>query len=203
MQMDGLKIFPEFLDREAQIALVADLRKLVRRCPFYTPVMPGNGKPMSVRMTNLGDIGWVADRSGYRYQQNHPQTGNRWPAIPEQLINLWRELSDYPHLPEACLVNHYTGNARMGLHQDADEHDFNAPVISISLGDSAVFRIGGTSRRDRTRSFRLHSGDVLVMGSTARMRFHGIDRIVAGSSALLSGGGRLNLTLRRVNLPTS
>ncbi len=183
------------------MALVSVLRELVAGSPFYTPHMPRSGNPMSVQMTNLGKLGWVADKTGYRYQTHHPETGAPWPVIPAQLLDLWKTLAHYPHPPEACLVNHYTGKARMGLHQDRDEMDFDAPVVSISLGDTAVFRIGGRTRNDPTRSFRLQSGDVLVMGGPARMSFHGVDRVLPATSTLLNGGGRLNLTLRRVNLP--
>jgi len=183
------------------VALVSLLRDLVATCPFYTPCMPRSGKPMSVQMTNLGKLGWVADKTGYRYQARHPETGAPWPAIPPQLLDVWQTLAHYPHPPEACLVNHYTGKARMGLHQDADEMNFDAPVVSVSLGDTAVFRVGGSARNDPTRSFRLQSGDVLVMGGPARMNFHGVDRVLPATSTLLNGGGRLNLTLRRVNLP--
>ena len=156
---------------------------------------------MSVRMTNLGKLGWVSDKTGYRYQPHHPETTRPWPAIPEKLFELWEILAQYPHPPEACLVNYYTGRARMGLHQDKDEVNLDAPVLSVSLGDSAVFRMGGNSRKDPTRSIKLHSGDVLVMGGNARMNFHGVDRILPATSTLLDGGGRLNLTLRRVNMP--
>jgi alkylated DNA repair protein (DNA oxidative demethylase) len=201
MQIDGLQIFPGYLDRNAQMALISDLRVLVAESPFYTPAMPGSGKPMSVRMTNFGQLGWVTDKTGYRYQPCHPETGKPWPAIPAPLHELWEKLARYPHPPEACLVNHYTGTARMGLHQDKDEIDFDAPVLSVSLGDTAIFRIGGSARKDPTRSFRLQSGDVLVMGGPARMNFHGVDRVIPATSTLLNGGGRLNLTLRRVNLP--
>lgn len=183
------------------MALISDLRVLVAECPLYTPAMPGSGKPMSVRMTNFGQLGWVTDKAGYRYQPCHPETGKSWPAIPAQLQELWENLARYPHPPEACLVNYYTGKARMGLHQDKDEIDFDAPVLSVSLGDTAVFRIGGNARKDPTRSIKLCSGDVLVMGGSARMNFHGVDRVIPATSTLLSGGGRLNLTLRRVSLP--
>lgn len=201
MQIDGFKIYPGYLDRDAQTALISTLREQIAGCPFYTPAMPRSGKPMSVRMTNFGQLGWVADKAGYRYQPCHPETGRPWPVIPAQLLELWETLAYYPHPPEACLVNHYTGKARMGLHQDKDEVDFDAPVLSVSLGDTAVFRIGGSARKDPTRSFKLQSGDVLVMGGPARMNFHGVDRVIPATSTLLNGGGRLNLTLRRVNLP--
>ena len=139
--------------------------------------------------------------TGYRYQPAHPETGRPWPPMPEIVLDAWATLSGYPHPPEACLVNYYAPGARMGLHQDRDEADFSAPVVSLSLGDEALFRVGGTRRNDPTRSFRLRSGDAVVLGGDARLAFHGIDRVIAGTSTLLSEGGRLNLTLRRVTKP--
>jgi alkylated DNA repair protein (DNA oxidative demethylase) len=196
----GLALHPGLLDRTAQEALVATLRPLVARAPLFTPRTPATDRPLSVRMTNLGTLGWVSDAGGYRYQAHHPKTGKPWPAIPRSLLDLWERLAAYPAAPEACLVNLYRDGARMGLHVDADEDDRAAPVLSISLGDDALFRIGGPSRRDPTRSLWLRSGDVLVLGGQARSCFHGVDRIRGGSSTLLEGGGRLNLTLRRVTL---
>jgi alkylated DNA repair protein (DNA oxidative demethylase) len=197
----GLKYHPGFLDKNAQIALVDALRGAVAEAPLFTPVMPKTGRPFSVRMTNLGSLGWVSDRAGYRYQPIHPETGKPWPAIPEMVFDVWRAVADYPHLPEACLVNHYREGAKMGLHQDRDEEDFAAPVVSISLGNTAAFRIGGTERGGKTETIKLQSGDVLVMGGAARLRYHGIDRVLSGTSTLLKDGGRINLTLRRVRKP--
>lgn len=201
MQSDGLKHLPEHLDRQAQTAILEILRACISDAPLYTPVMPRSGRPFSVRMTNLGVLGWVSDKNGYRYQGHHPVTGRPWPEIPEPIMNIWQEVSGYPHEPEACLVNFYMGSARMGLHRDEDEIDMNAPVVSVSLGDSAVFRIGGTERKDKTSSIKVHSGDVIVMGGPARMIYHGIDRTLPGTSTLLKDGGRINLTLRRVTAP--
>jgi alkylated DNA repair protein (DNA oxidative demethylase) len=163
--------------------------------------MPRSGHPFSVEMTNCGPLGWVSDAQGYRYQVWHPQTGRPWPAIPDRVLRAWIELGAYPHPPEACLVNFYDANAKLGQHQDRDEEDFFAPVVSLSLGDSCVFRYGGTSRRDPTQKLTLHSGDAIVLGGPARLAFHGVDRILSGSSRLLPGGGRINLTLRRVTRP--
>lgn len=185
----------------AQRELVEALRVAVGAAPLFAPVMPRTGRPFTVRMTNLGCLGWVSDRAGYRYQPTHPETGRPWPAIPELLLDLWRAVSGYPHAPEACLVNFYNGGARMGLHRDADEEDFAAPVLSVSLGDMAVFRIGGPERGGRTETLKLSSGDVLVMGGAARLCYHGIDRVLPGTSSLLKDGGRINLTLRRVTRP--
>lgn len=197
----GVVHWPGRLDAEAQAALVEELRAAARQAPFYTPRMPKTGKPFSVRMTNCGPLGWVSDENGYRYQPAHPETGEPWPTMPPVLLDLWRTLSGYPHDPEACLVNYYGGGTRMGLHQDRDEQEFEAPVLSVSLGDTAVFRLGGTQRNEPTRSFRLASGDVLLFGGPARLAFHGVDRVLAGSSSLLPQGGRINLTLRRVTRP--
>jgi alkylated DNA repair protein (DNA oxidative demethylase) len=197
----GLKYLPGFLSREAQDALTVLLRAAVTDAPFFTPVMPRTGRPFTVRMTNLGSLGWVSDRSGYRYQPTHPETGRPWPPIPEVVLDIWRNVSGYPHDPQACLVNHYREGARMGLHRDADEEDFSAPVVSISLGDTAVFRIGGAERGGRTETLKLSSGDVLVMGGQSRLCRHGIDRVLTGTSTLLKDGGRINLTLRRVTRP--
>jgi alkylated DNA repair protein (DNA oxidative demethylase) len=143
----------------------------------------------------------VTDEGGYRYQPIHPDSGDPWPPIPEILLDAWRELAGYAHPPEACLVNAYGPAAKMGLHQDRDEHDFNAPVVSLSLGDTCLFRIGGLKRSDPTRSVRLASGDAVVLGGEARLAFHGVDRIMPGTSTLLPEGGRINLTMRRVTRP--
>ena len=198
----GLRLYPGHLSRDIQMDLVAALRAAVREAPLFTPLMPRTGQPFSVRMTNLGPLGWVSDREkGYRYQPMHPVTGQPWPAIPAALLALWAEVADYPHPPEACLVNFYRDDARMGLHQDRDEADFSAPVVSVSLGESCRFRVGGPQRSDRTRSFELQSGDVLVIGGASRLAFHGVDRLLPGTSTLLTDGGRINLTMRRVTLP--
>ncbi|MGL4728576.1 MAG: alpha-ketoglutarate-dependent dioxygenase AlkB family protein [Bosea sp. (in: a-proteobacteria)] len=197
----GVIHWPGRLDRAAQEALRDDLREVAKAAPFFTPRMPKTAKPFSVRMTNCGPLGWVSDVTGYRYQAAHPETGQAWPAMPPILHALWHEHAGYAHLPEACLVNFYETAARMGLHQDRDEQDFDAPVLSVSLGDTALFRIGGTTRGGQTRSVKLSSGDVLLFGGPARLAFHGIDRVMPGTSTLLPQGGRLNLTLRRVTKP--
>ncbi len=197
----GLVHTPDYLDRAAQEALVEELRAIVASAPLYTPRMPKSNQPFSVRMTNCGDLGWVSDITGYRYQPLHPETGKPWPAIPAVLLKAWDELGKYPHPPQACLVNFYAEGTRMGLHQDRDEADFAAPVVSLSLGDTCLFRIGGTTRKDPTKSFRLKSGDGMILSEEARLAFHGVDRIMSGSSTLLPNGGRINLTLRRVTKP--
>lgn len=197
----GFRVLLEYLNPKRQAALVAALRDVVVQAPFFDPVMPVTGKPFSVRMTNCGKLGWVSDRAGYRYQPDHPVTGRPWPPMPECLLELWDEVADYAAPPESALINLYRGKARMGLHTDDTEQDFAAPVVSVSLGDTAVFRIGNETRGGPTRSLRLASGAVVVMGGAARRRYHGVDRILPGSSALLPGGGRLNVTLRRVTVP--
>lgn len=194
----GIRHIPGHLDRDEQQSLLEEIRAVVRQAPLYRPEMPRTGKPFSVRMTNCGDLGWVADRSGYRYQDRHPVTGTAWPPIPERLLKLWDDLTGYPAPPQACLVNFYDPSARMGLHQDRDESDLSAPVLSISLGDACLFRIGGSERGQPTRSFRLESGDVVILGGESRLAFHGVDRIYPTTSTLLKDGGRINLTLRRV-----
>ena len=194
----GLELRPGYLDREAQEALLAAVRDAIEQAPLYTPTMPRTGQPFSVRMTNCGPLGWVSDAGGYRYQPMHPETGRPWPAIPALAMQAWRDLAGYAEPPEACLINVYAPTARMGLHQDRDEQDFAAPVVSLSLGDTCLFRVGGIRRGDPTRSFRLGSGDAVVLGGEARLAFHGVDRIMPGTSTLLPEGSRINLTLRRV-----
>lgn len=196
-----MQLHPSYLSPDRQAALLSALRDILAEAPLFQPRMPRTGKPLSVRMTNCGPLGWVADEAGYRYQAHHPETGRVWPAMPAIVAEAWAALSGYPHPPEACLINYYEEKARMGLHQDRDEADFDAPVVSLSLGDTAVFRIGGTTRRGPTRSFRLASGDAMTLEGEDRLAYHGVDRIIAGSSRLLAEGGRFNLTMRRVTKP--
>lgn len=196
----GIRHIPGYLDRERQEAVLAEIRAVVAEAPLFVPTMPKTGKPMSVRMTNCGPLGWVTDKErGYRYQPTHPATGKPWPAMPGILMDIWSELSGYAQEPEACLVNYYTDDAKMGLHQDRDEKDFSAPVLSLSLGNACLFRVGGKNRNDRTVSFRLESGDAVIIGGEGRLNFHGVDRIYPDTSGLLRNGGRINLTMRRVN----
>lgn len=197
----GLVYHPDYLDRAAQERLLQSLRAITRAAPLFSPRMPRTGKPFSVRMTNCGRLGWVSDIDGYRYQPFHPETEEPWPEMPEQVRQAWDSLSGYPHPPDACLINFYEPAARMGLHQDKDEEELGAPVVSLSLGETALFRYGGLDRRDPTRSIRLKSGDAIVFGGAARLIYHGIDRLIPGTSDLLPQGGRLNLTLRKVERP--
>lgn len=206
VHLDGFAHFPAWLPAARQRKLLTRICSVIDAAPLFTPAMPRTGKPFSVKMTNCGAQGWLSDKKGgYRYQAVHPETGEPWPDIPEMLLDLWAELSGYPSPPQACLINYYAPGARMGLHRDEDEEDFSVPVLSVSLGDTARFRIGGLARRDPARSFDLASGDVVVLGGEARLAYHGVDRIKAGTSDLLLGsfpeGGRINLTLRRVTKP--
>lgn len=193
--MEGFRFWPGALSASEQADLLARVLAAAEDAPFYRPVTPG-GRPFSVEMTGMGPLGWVSDRAGYRYQPTHPVTGAPWPAIPERLTDLWRDLTGWPEPPDACLVNRYRDGARMGMHQDLDEVDHGAPVLSVSLGDTAVFRIGAAGGGP-TRTVRLASGDVCALTGPARLARHGIDRVIAGSSTLTPGGGRINLTLRR------
>jgi len=193
--MEGFRFWPGALSASEQADLLARVLAAAEDAPFYRPVTPG-GRPFSVEMTGMGPLGWVSDRAGYRYQPTHPVTGAPWPPIPERLTDLWRALTGWPEPPDACLVNRYREGARMGMHQDLDEVDHGAPVLSVSLGDTAVFRIGAAGGGP-TRTVRLASGDICALTGPARLARHGIDRVIAGSSTLTPGGGRINLTLRR------
>jgi alkylated DNA repair protein (DNA oxidative demethylase) len=193
----GFAYWPGLLDGAAQAAMVGDLRAVVAAAPLLSPVTPG-GRAMSVRMTAAGRAGWITDRRGYRYEPRHP-SGRDWPPIPASVLAVWRQVTGLARDPDCCLVNFYGEGAKMGLHQDKDEGDFTFPVVSISLGDEALFRMGGVERKDGTESVWLRSGDVVVMGGAARLAWHGIDRLRFGSSRLLAGGGRINLTLRVVD----
>jgi alkylated DNA repair protein (DNA oxidative demethylase) len=185
-----------YLDRAAQESLVADLRAVLAQAPLVQPVTP-RGRPMSVRMSAAGRYGWITDRKGYRYAETHPD-GQPWPPIPPSVRAIWDAVSGSDREPECCLINWYGEGARMGLHQDRDEADFGQPVVSVSLGDEGLFRMGNVERGGKTESVWLQSGDVVVMGGEARLRHHGVDRIRFGSSTLLPKGGRINLTLRVV-----
>jgi DNA oxidative demethylase len=190
---------PQALDAASQAGLRDAILQVLADAPLFQPAMPRTGKPFSVRMSNCGPLGWVSDKTGgYRYQATHPETGRPWPAMPEALLALWRDVARCPAPPEACLINLYDGKAKMGAHQDRDEADFTAPVLSVSLGDDAVFHVGGLKRTDPKVRVTLRSGDVLVLEGESRLAFHGIDRVLPDTSLLLPQGGRINLTLRRV-----
>lgn len=196
LSVRGFKIYESLLDKVRQQVVVDALRDVVAKAPLFQPVTP-QGKRMSVRMTSAGQYGWYADRDGYRYVACHPD-GPAWPAIPQAVLDIWREVAECARLPECCLINHYDAGARMGLHQDRDEADLSFPVVSVSLGDDALFRIGNKTRGGSTQALWLRSGDVVVMGGDARLNYHGVDRINPGTSTLLNRPGRVNLTLRVV-----
>jgi alkylated DNA repair protein (DNA oxidative demethylase) len=179
--------------------LIADLRDIVEQAPFRHMVTPG-GHPMSVAMTNCGSTGWVTDRTGYRYDANDPETGKPWPAMPTAFRELARQAAEAAGFggfsPDACLVNRYLPGAKMSLHQDKDEGDFGAPIVSVSLGLPAIFLFGGLKRSDKPRRFRLEHGDVAVWGGPARLTYHGVAPLADGEHALI-GRQRINLTFRK------
>lgn len=196
VDVGGIVVHQEHLSTAEQADLIDQVRRVVRAAPLYRPETPA-GRKMSVRMTSAGMFGWISDRSGYRYDRQHPG-GQDWPPMPSIALEVWRAVSGVPCDPQSCLINFYDADAKMGMHQDRDEGDFDMPVVSVSLGDEALFRVGGPQRGGKTQSIWLKSGDVAVMGGAARLNFHGIDRVRAGSSSLLPNGGRINLTMRVV-----
>jgi DNA oxidative demethylase len=185
--------------RPFEADLIADLRAIAAQAPFRHMVTPG-GHQMSVAMTNSGPIGWVTDRSGYRYDANDPETGKPWPAMPPSFRGLARQAAAAAgfegFLPDACLINRYQPGAKMGLHQDKDEGDLDAPIVSVSLGLPAIFLFGGLKRSDKSRRFRLEHGDVAVWGGAMRLAYHGVAPLADGEHALL-GRQRINLTFRK------
>jgi DNA oxidative demethylase len=179
--------------------LIADLRDIVEQAPFRHMVTPG-GYQMSVAMTNCGSVGWVTDRSGYRYDADDPETRRPWPAMPPSFRELAEQAANHGGFggfsPDACLINRYQPGARMSLHQDRDEYDFGAPIVSVSLGLPAIFLFGGLKRSDKARRFRLEHGDIVVWGGPARLAFHGVAALADGEHALM-GRQRINLTFRK------
>lgn len=192
----GFTLHDAYLDRAAQVALLEDIRTVAKAAPLIRPVTPW-GKPMSVAMTSAGRVGWVTGKGGYRYEAEQPRGGD-WPTIPATALAIWRDVSGWDGDPDCLLVNFYREGAKMGMHRDADENEWAAPVVSVSLGDPARFRMGGLNRKDPTEAVELNSGDVLMMGGPARLAYHGVDRIRFGVSPLLKEGGRINLTMRVV-----
>ena len=198
----GFRVLRNYLDLATQRHVLDALRNVIEVAPLMRFVTAW-GKPMSVRMTSAGRLGWVIDRGRYRYSTIHPETGEPWPPIPEPVLEIWRSVSGWPTDPDCCLTNWYGKDTKMGLHQDKDEGDFAPPVVSISLGDPARFRMGGLARKDPTEATVLNSGDVVVMGGEARLGYHGVDRVMFGEGSLLPDGGRINLTLRVVQDPSA
>jgi alkylated DNA repair protein (DNA oxidative demethylase) len=203
---EGFHYLPQYYGPARQRAMLEDVRSLLDRAPLFEQRMPKTGAPLSVRMSSAGTFGWVTDRyQGYRYQTNHPITNQPWPAIPPSLLVLWASATGEITPPNLCLINFYDAGARLGLHQDKGDSSLAAPVVSVSLGDDAVFLLGGMTRKDRIRRVALKSGDVVWFGGPSRLIYHGVERVTVGSSRLLEdagfrGGGRINLTLRRIDL---
>jgi alkylated DNA repair protein (DNA oxidative demethylase) len=185
----------------AEAELIAALRDVVAQAPFRHMVTPG-GHQMSVAMTNWGSAGWITDRTGYRYGTDDPETGIPWPKMPLLFLDLAARAADRAGFsefsPDVCLVNRYVPGARMSLHQDRDELDFGAPIVSVSLGLPAIFLFGGPKRSDKARRFRLQHGDVAVWGGPARLVFHGVAPLADGEHPLL-GRQRINLTFRKTS----
>ncbi|MBO6885309.1 MAG: alpha-ketoglutarate-dependent dioxygenase AlkB [Marivita sp.] len=196
LRIRDFEIHSGYFAPDAQAKLVADLRDCLGQAPLVQPVT-SRGAPMSVRMSAAGTYGWISDRKGYRYERQHP-SGVPWPPIPSALLEMWQALVPGARAPECCLINWYDDAAKMGMHQDKHEADLSQPVVSVSLGDEGLFRMGNETRGGRTESVWLRSGDVVVMAGSARRAYHGIDRIRPNSSTLLPKGGRINLTLRVV-----
>lgn len=185
---------------DSESGLIAALRDIVAAAPFRHMVTPG-GHQMSVAMTNCGSAGWVTDRTGYRYSPDDPETGKPWPAMPSILRELAGRAAERAGFtgfaPDVCLINRYVPGARMSLHQDKDELDFGAPIVSVSLGLPAIFMFGGLKRSDKPRRFRLEHGDIAVWGGPSRLFFHGVAPLADGDHAVM-GPQRLNLTFRKV-----
>ena len=195
---DGAVLLRGFA-RPVEAGLIADIGAIVAQAPFRHMVTPG-GHAMSVAMSNCGSAGWVTDRSGYRYDADDPEAGKPWPAMPPSFCRLAGQAAEeagfHGFAPDACLINRYAPGARMSLHQDRDETDFGAPIVSISLGLSAIFLFGGLKRSEKPRRYRLEHGDVVVWGGPARLFFHGVAPLADGEHALL-GRQRINLTFRK------
>jgi alkylated DNA repair protein (DNA oxidative demethylase) len=197
--LDGFTHLSGYFAPSEQVELIKMVQKLVAQAPLFRPKMPRSGKPFSVKMTNCGELGWVSDKDGgYRYQATHPETSRAWPRMPERFLELWADVADCPADPEACLINYYAAGTKLGSHVDSDEAETRAPVVSVSLGDDAVFHVGGLKRSDPKTRLVLKSGDVAILGGESRLAYHGIDRVMKETSELIGGGGRFNLTLRRV-----
>jgi len=196
LNLNGVRVLGSVLDRSEQIALVQDLRLVARQAPFRHLVTPG-GKRMSAQMTAAGEFGWNSDGRGYQYAALQ-RNGDPWPAIPSRLRNLWQKLLPSAKAPQSCLINYYGEDAKMGMHQDKDEADTAQPVLSVSLGDDALFRVGTVLRGGKTSSVWLKSGDVAILDGESRLAYHGIEKIRFGSSTLLQNKGRINVTMRVV-----
>jgi alkylated DNA repair protein (DNA oxidative demethylase) len=201
---DGVAVFRNRVRPAEQRAILDDVAQAIAEAPLFRPQMP-TGPYMINSLTNLGALGWISDKRGYRYEPTHPGTGNPWPPIPPLVRDLAKTLVHEANLgefePDACLVNVYEASGKLSLHRDYDETDFKWPIVSFSFGNDADFALGGLKRSDKTQGITLHSGDVMVFGGPSRLRYHGVKRIRPGTSPIahpvLPEGGRINLTLRR------
>jgi DNA oxidative demethylase len=202
---EGFHFIRGYFDEARQRAIAVEVRDLLDVAPLFQQRMPRTGAPLSVKMSNAGDYGWVTDQDrGYRYQATHPETGEHWPPIPKDLLNIWADTTAEQQPPNLCLINYYDAAARLGLHQDRGDSSLDAPVVSISLGDDAIFVLGGTTRKASLRRFDLRSGDLIWFGGPSRLVFHGVEHIRLGTSTLLDAvgvakSGRINVTLRRID----
>ena len=199
----SLHLYPSKLDLDTQEQLLFAIRDIIKEAPLLTPFMP-NGYKFNIRITNAGPCGWISGYGGgYRYTDTHPETGKPWPTIPKIIDDLARSLakeSGYDGFtPQCCLINYYEGTGKLGLHQDRDEENLEAPIVSVSLGDACIFTFGGPDKDDPTKDFKLKSGDCLVFGGADRLAFHKVKKVFPKSNNLVPGGGRFNLTIRQVH----
>lgn len=198
----GFFLLKSRLTRVVQQEILAAARAVVGQAPLFRPTMP-SGQSFNYSMTNCGELGWVADRHGYRYQQTHPHTFKLFPAMPQAIkdltIEIAQETGNNDFSPQSCLINLYRKGEKLGLHQDNTEENLSAPIISVSLGDSGIFVLGGLLRTDETKHYIVQSGDVIVMSKESRNFYHAFKGTVPNTSNLLKNGGRLNLTVRQVN----
>lgn len=192
-----LKLFTNYLDPNLQHKVIGLVMNIIKEAPLITPVMQ-NGTKFNISITNCGDWGWISDKDGYRYVDRHPVTKNKWPELPKLIKDLAYHSAleaGFPKFePDSCLINHYKATGKLGLHKDKDELDFGQPIVSISLGDSAIFQY---KVDNNLIDQKLNSGDILVIGNEHRLVEHGIKKIIDRTSSLVPGGGRINLTLRR------
>ncbi len=200
---NGFFHFKSKISLKQQQEILEAVRTVVGEAPLFVPTMPQRGTLFGYRMTNCGQLGWVSDRSGYRYQTIHPVTGSPFPTIPQVIqklaIALANEAGWSNFKPESCLINFYQKGEKLGLHQDNSEQNLQPPIISISLGDAGIFLLGGKERTALPKKYILQSGDCLVMAGKSRLYFHGFAGIMPNTSSLLKNGGRINLTIRQVN----
>ncbi len=196
----GMVVLRGRLSRAEQAEFVRLAFEVADDAPFYTPVMRG-GAPFRVQMTSAGDIGWLSDEAGYRYARVHPETKRPWPEIPEPITSFAKaaalEAGFSGFTPDSCLFNLYRSDGKLGIHRDHVEQDRVSPIVSVSLGDSCVFKFGGLSKGGPFTDWTLVSGDVVVFGGPSRLAWHGVSKILRGTSDLIPGGGRMNLTVRR------